>query len=385
MMEETTLKNPFITHFAPAERAGESVLHTDIQLVSQNPVIDGLLKTSAGLLAVLNEQRQVLAINDTFMQMLGINSPDQLFGLRPGEVIHCVHAHDMPGGCGTSRHCSTCGAVISIVAALNGEKQKEMKCVATIEQNGKQFDRFFLVKSSLITFDGHRLVLLFLQDITAPQRWASIERVFFHDMNNLLMCLNGTSKLMETASEERLRKCSQQIIILSQRLTNEVAMQNALSQNELKSYPLALQDLTVDLVLEEIRNLYVSHPASIDKSLQIAEENPKIHFITDFSLLIRILTNMLTNAFEATDENGIVKIWAEQNNTDITFFVWNQKSIPEDISLRVFQKNFSTKQESGRGLGTYSMKLFGEQILGGHVSFTSTEAEGTTFQFSVPM
>jgi len=50
----------------------------------------------------------------------------------------------------------------------------------------------------------------------------------------------------------------------------------------------------------------------------------------------------------------------------------------------VFQRNFSTHDEPGRGLGTSSMKMLGEQLLGGHVSFISNEHDGTTFMFTLP-
>jgi sensor histidine kinase regulating citrate/malate metabolism len=65
--------------------------------------------------------------------------------------------------------------------------------------------------------------------------------------------------------------------------------------------------------------------------------------------------------------------------------VWNHQSIPEDIARRVFQRNFSTKEEAGRGVGTYSMKLLGEQILGGRVRFSTSPEEGTVFSFSLPL
>jgi PAS domain-containing protein len=97
------------TFFAPAERASDSELQRYIAFVSGNPVINGLLTTAGGLLAVLNEQRQVLAVNDAFLKMLGINDPGAVLGLRPGEMVKCVHAFELPGGCGTSRFCSTCG------------------------------------------------------------------------------------------------------------------------------------------------------------------------------------------------------------------------------------------------------------------------------------
>jgi sensor histidine kinase regulating citrate/malate metabolism len=63
--------------------------------------------------------------------------------------------------------------------------------------------------------------------------------------------------------------------------------------------------------------------------------------------------------------------------------VWNKATMPDEIKLRVFQRHFSTKAGAGRGLGTYSMKIFGEQYLGGDVSFTSTENDGTVFSLTL--
>jgi len=54
------------------------------------------------------------------------------------------------------------------------------------------------------------------------------------------------------------------------------------------------------------------------------------------------------------------------------------------VALRVFQRSFSTKAGQGRGLGTFSMKLFGENYLGGRVSFTSLQEAGTTFSLERP-
>jgi sensor histidine kinase regulating citrate/malate metabolism len=48
------------------------------------------------------------------------------------------------------------------------------------------------------------------------------------------------------------------------------------------------------------------------------------------------------------------------------------------------QRSFSTTGGGGRGIGTYSVKLFGERYLKGRVAFVSREQEGTTFSFAVP-
>ena len=55
----------------------------------------------------------------------------------------------------------------------------------------------------------------------------------------------------------------------------------------------------------------------------------------------------------------------------------------EAVRHQIFQRSFSTKGP-GRGLGTYSVKLFTEQYLKGKVGFESLEGKGTTFFVSLP-
>ena len=78
------------TFFAPAWRPPRDQLIQELALVSNNPVIDGLIKTVGGLLAILNEHRQVLVVNQAFLNMLRIDDPESLHGLSPGEAIQCV-------------------------------------------------------------------------------------------------------------------------------------------------------------------------------------------------------------------------------------------------------------------------------------------------------
>ncbi len=74
------------TYFAPAERADEHALLQEIQFASNNPVIDGLMDAVGGLVAILNEHRQIVALNETLLKMLGIDEAGDVLGLRLGEV-----------------------------------------------------------------------------------------------------------------------------------------------------------------------------------------------------------------------------------------------------------------------------------------------------------
>lgn len=69
------------TYFAPAERIPPEELNMEFEIVSNSPVMSGLLNSVSGLLAVLDEHRQILALNDSFTRMLGIKDTKEAFGM----------------------------------------------------------------------------------------------------------------------------------------------------------------------------------------------------------------------------------------------------------------------------------------------------------------
>ncbi len=71
------------THFATPERATEEELKNDIERITNNSVINGLMNVVSGLFAVLNCHRQVLAVNESLLEMLGIKDIHDIIGLRP--------------------------------------------------------------------------------------------------------------------------------------------------------------------------------------------------------------------------------------------------------------------------------------------------------------
>lgn len=371
------------TQFAPAERSDERRLRQDLEQVAQHPVVNTLLETASGLLAILNEQRQVLTLNDAFLRMLGVDDPEKVLGLRPGEVVQCVHAHDMPGGCGTSRYCSTCGAAIAILASLENDRPEERKCIATVLRNGDRVEICLRVRSAPMVLEHRRFLLLFLQDITVPQRWAESERAFFHDLNNLLTGMQGASELLVAGDPQVAPQMAHMLQSLCTRMSRQVELQRMLLHEEFSDYQLMPEQESVRDFVAQLAGLFTNHPATRDKHLETGDL-PKTLFVTDMALLQRIMANMLTNAFEATPPDGNVKLNVRAEKHAVVFSVWNRVHIPDEVAMRIFQRHFSTKKESGRGLGTFAMKLLGERVLGGQVSFTSTEQDGTTFRFRLP-
>jgi signal transduction histidine kinase len=135
--------------------------------------------------------------------------------------------------------------------------------------------------------------------------------------------------------------------------------------------------------LERMKTLYSRHPVALAKRVTLHDPWDGM-ITTDQRLLGRVLGNMIKNALEATELDGTVTIRCVDLGTHVAFRVHNAAEMPEHVQMQVFQRSFSTKADSGRGIGTHSMKLFGERYLKGKVTFTSREPDGTTFSLTLP-
>lgn len=373
------------TYFAAPERLAVDPLRSELTQVTSHPVIRTLLSHVGGVLAVLNRHRQVLAVNHGFLNDLGIASDCGFLGLRLGEILECEHAHEMEGGCGTSRACSSCGAAIAMVAALQGEETREQTCTINTRRHGFSEDLYLRVRASAIEIDGHRLILIFLQDMTFQQKWCMLERVFFHDINNLVAGITSVAELLslenlpgeQGSMVQALNRCAT-------RLTREIALQRLLFQQTATTYQLQLRQMTAEKILEELETTFARHPSAERKKLKAVMPDGDTTVMTDHTLLMKVLGNMLLNALEAARPGEEVRFGYKRETGKVTFWVWNPGQIPPEIAVRIFQRNFSTKAKIGRGLGTYSMKLFGEEFLKGKISFSTTAAEGTKFSLELP-
>lgn len=373
------------TYFASAERLTREMLQRDIDSAVANPVIDGLLNTVSGLVAVLNEHRQILAVNDAFLSMLGIDNADLALGLRPGEAIGCIHHDANENGCGTSRYCATCGAAIAIVSCLARNETVERTCAIEVASDNIRNDLFLRVRACPITVQGSRMILLFIQDITHRQQWEALGRVFFHDIGNIIHSLLGYSEILAKRTTHENRREIQRIHRLAVRLAREVQMQKHLTQTMEEGYQLVLTPITVEQIFTELKAAFSSHPAAGARAIDFSDRSLQVRFKSDFFLLTRVLTNMIVNALEATDRGETVKVWVDSDDRSLSFFVWNHQAIDKSVVDRIFQRNVSTKADSGRGLGTYSMKLFGEKYLNGRIDFFTSLGKGTTFSLRIPL
>jgi len=371
------------TWFLPAERAAPDTLDAQITWAMTNPVIDAILTTWAGAAAVLNPQRQIVALNSRYLLAIGLDDPATALGLRPGEAIGCEHARESPGGCGTSASCASCGAAIAIVAAMARERPEERDCVVTVSRDGQQVDVDLKVHASPLDLDGQSFTLLTLADVSSERRRAALERAFFHDLSNLVAGLAGACDALGHADPEERASAAQDLHLLTSRLSREVQMQRAIASARPGALRVSVERVQLARLVGQMQKLFQHHPVAAGKALQVVHAGDGA-VDTDGFLLHRIVTNMLVNAFEATPAGGQVRLTVEEGSDGPAFRVWNDGAIPAALAARIFHRYFSTKAGEGRGQGTYVMKLFGETYLKGRVAFTTSAEAGTAFELRLP-
>ncbi len=350
--------------------------------ISHHPVMDTLLKTASGLLVVLDEERTIRAVNPTFIEALGISDIEEVLGIRLGQSLKCVHSHGAPDGCGTTEHCVSCGANIAITAALDKNIPKERTCALVADRDGARSDICLNIKASPVNIDDKRWILVWAQDITDQQFWANLERVFFHDINNSLTALYGSLQLrqLQGPGDKDMATLHHSV----ERIMAEVAVQKTLYQNKESRYTPIRHIVTLEEIKDLVQPFIDGHHAAENKTIDQDWAAPAFQLKTDALLVSKVLGNMVINALEATPPGGTITIRTRIEPEQIRWAVHNPTAIPPAFQKRIFQRHFSQKAGNGRGLGTYSMKLFGETYLKGGVDFVSTPETGTTFFFSLP-
>lgn len=368
------------TEFAPAERASTEEIIAQSKYFQNTSLLKTLLAAIPNVFVILNEHRQIVFTNRTLLNWLGLESEEALLGLRPGEAVSCVHASENDAGCGTTEFCRTCGAVQAILSSLQGAESVQ-ECRIT-QKDGAALD--LRVWATPLEIDGRRLTTFAIQDISHEKRRAVLERIFFHDILNTAGGILGFAEILEDGEFGSPELAKERIRQLSAKLIAEIRAQQELVSAEAYDLKVHLSPINARDFLQEIAVTYRKHEAGKDRCVEIAPDAQAVHFVSDKTLLGRVLGNMTKNALEAINPQETVTLSCAEQGETVEFRVHNPGFIPRNVQMQIFQRSFSTKG-SGHGLGTYSMKLLSERYLKGQVSFTSSPEEGTTFKAQYPL
>lgn len=370
------------TEFAPAERASPEQVQKQRKMFENFPILTQVLDGVPNIVLILNQERQIVYANQSLYDRLHIPNEERelVFGCRPGEVWKCAHAFETIGGCGTTSFCETCGAAKAILASLDKHSDVQ-ECRIVQDVTGNALDLRVWAKPLMLA--GETFSIFNVSDISNEKRREVLERIFFHDLLNTAGGLKGSAELFREADEDELSEFQDIILRLSDELIEEIQAQRQLVAAETEQLAAIPSSFQVGDVLREVVRVYGGHEVAVGKRIQIADDILVSTLTTDRTLLRRVLGNMTKNALEAIPAGETVRLGCKAYEAGILFWVQNPGVMPDEVQKQVFQRSFSTKG-SGRGLGTYSIKLLTENYLKGRVSFESTSQHGTIFRAYCP-
>lgn len=366
------------TKYAPAKRSGhERILTSNLSLDKINFLNDIFCSISI-LSVILDDNRQIVYANDNMMKTVQAEQTGEILGKRFGESINCRFAFKEEGGCGTSEHCQYCGVVnATLQSQITGIKTTS-EC--RIRRMINDHEQFLDIEVTATPFSHEQInyTIFSFIDITDRKRRAVIEKIFFHDLMNAATGLQGFFDLFESLDEEEKRGFIQAGASLCQQMMDEIITQRLITQAE--NHELVVDRKPIDALdfIHHIARDFQFHDVAKEKNIVISENSAVVRFDSDPVILRRILINMVKNALEASHAGQTVTLKVEEINQKLKLSVHNGSFIPRHIEMQVFMRSFSTKGVQ-RGLGTYSMKILGEEYLGGKVDFTTSEADGTSF------
>jgi signal transduction histidine kinase len=373
------------TDYAPAERAPPAEILDTARVLSEKPTMGEICNAVSSAVAILNGFRQIVYANREFLGFLGIEALEPILGLRPGEAVNCIHAGKSEGGCGTTSQCRWCGAVQAVLDCMNTGRRSERETRLTVNTD-KGPASLELTVTATPYHDGHALfTLITLKDNRDTRRKEIMERLFFHDILNSAAGVHGALELLNEYSDKNEGADLIGLSLMSSRnLIEEVQTYRMVikaERGELEVNPVWINGL--ELLKQAASNIRY-HEVVRNKRLEIDADSLPLELLTDETILTRILVNMIKNALEATPEQGTAQAGLHRTGTRARFRVWNRTVMQPEVKSQIFQRSFSTKGKD-RGLGTWSILLFGEQYLKGLVAFTSEEGKGTEFTLDLDM
>jgi signal transduction histidine kinase len=291
----------------------------------------------------------------------------------------------MKAGCGTSIFCTECGAAKSIKETKDNNIQATYECRVTSNRNNILLAYDLRVITTPLNISEEKYLLVYLENIEAEKRKDTLEKVFFHDVLNTAGAIKNIIDILpEIQDKSEMLSFLDMLKSSSSQLLNEIIFQRMIINAEKNELSVDIKNHSVNSILESSYSLYSKHQKAEGKLFEVSYLGTDAFIETDKTILVRSLGNLIKNALEATCQGKKIKLFATEKSDFVYFNVWNEGVIPEEVQLQIFQRSFSTKAKSGRGIGTYSVKLFVENYLRGKVFFISSESEQTCFTIALP-
>ncbi len=202
-----------------------------------------LLDAIPGFAFLMDDDVSILEYNATAQSLLR-RDRRKILRRRGGDVLHCVHSHDAPEGCGRGPYCKRCLLRKSVNQAVTGAQCVRKRVRMQLEEGRrKPRELYILVSAAPLTRRGRKRALLILEDVAdlirlrnlmpictsckkvriAPGRWKDVGSFLRRDLEALLdntFCPDCSTAQAELAE---LQKRASQLTPREQQVFRRVA------------------------------------------------------------------------------------------------------------------------------------------------------------------
>jgi len=202
-----------------------------------------------------------------------------------------------------------------------------------------------------------------------------------HIFNNNLQVIMGFTEMLKKNQEyendldqlDMILKASHHCVLLTNKM---LAFSKSGKRDETEFFLHDLINNATNIMQEENSSSIVTI---------ITERTPEIPIRGDFMQLQNVLINILINAHEAIEKEGIIEISTDTNKKNVVISIKdNGKGIPEEIISEIFNPFFSTKDLSyGAGMGLAESYAIIHNH-NGSIECQSKVGVGTIFKIKLP-
>lgn len=214
------------------------------------------------------------------------------------------------------------------------------------------------------------------------QAWREMAKQVAHEIKNPLTPMRLTVQSFERKFNPEDKDIKKKLAEYSKTLIQQIDVMSSIASafSDFAKMPSQKKEKidvvkVVKLALEIFSEKYITY----------LPEEEELYANLDKTQLIRIVTNLVKNAIQASEneENPLIEVKVLSLKNDVKIIVSdNGKGIAEDVKHLIFEPKFTTKT-SGMGLGLPMIKNIIEAYEGS-ISFTSKIGIGTVFTVILP-
>ncbi len=239
--------------------------------------------------------------------------------------------------------------------------------------------------------DAIKKYVIELEDLNTHKE--SVLAILSHDLRSPLSAIIGTAKYLKNNFKQMKPEAVQEMLdLLYKSTTDELDMLDYLVEWARIKYASDVFSPTQIILTEYINKVFetLKETATINtiNLHHTIEENTSV--FADGKMLISIIQNIVSNAIKHTEKGGSINISAKTMEDKIIVQVKDTGiGMSQEIIEKLFTPQMKTlsetrKKNKGAGIGLLLVKGFLEKN-GGEIWVESTEGEGSSFYFTLPI